>query len=57
MVCNNCGKMMIGDGATEPIRCEDAEEWDHQDPNCNPINCTKKGSFQNSETTGGGYAE
>lgn len=41
MICSNCGGRMIGDGVTEPIRCEnvESEECDHMEPDCNPIDC------------------
>ncbi|MFA5347065.1 MAG: NUMOD4 domain-containing protein [Methanoregula sp.] len=39
MTCNECGGMMIGDGVTEPVRCENAEGWEDHEPDCNPIDC------------------
>jgi len=41
MTCNNCGGTMVGDGVTEPIRCENVElgDWEYREPDCNPIDC------------------
>lgn len=41
MTCNQCGGSMIGDGNTEPMRCENAnqEDWDYLEPDSNPVEC------------------
>lgn len=37
--CRKCGGKMIGEGHTEPIRCEFATGWEDKEPDCLPIEC------------------
>ena len=39
MRCKNCGGSMIGDGYTEPLRCEFAEVEEGTEPDANPVYC------------------